>query len=307
MKLILTDDIRNIPDGLPSDYHVQAVDRKSIKQYDGNNEVEVVLCTRALARELQLIKLPSCKLVQLFSVGYDDIDLNYYKNNAIPLCNASGIYDNVLAEYVVFAMLLNAKRFNRSIKNWMFRPFRNYHYMTEIAGKTVGIMGCGRIGTAVANHLTGFGVSIIGYAKQTTEKDGFVKIYHEDTIYVFFGECDYVVNTLPHDESTIGLINKHVLNSAKPTMTFINIGRDSIFSGDDFYNFMKSHKDATAILDMFELIPNPFTNKYHRLRNVMVMPRIAAISQESEEHIKKLIVRNMQAANFGGILENRIV
>ena len=238
MKLILTDDKRNIPDGMPSDYQLQAVDRNSIKQFDDNGDVEVVLCSRALARELQLIKLPACKLVQLFSVGYDDIDLNYYKNNGIPLCNASGIYDNVLAEYVVYAMLLYAKRFNKSIKNRMPRPFRNYHYMTEIAGKTVGILGCGRLGSSVSKHLMGFDVTIIGYAKHTSVKEGFSKIYHEDSINDFFSQCDYIINTLPHDASTIGLINRQVLESAKPIMTFINIGRDSIFGGDAFYNFI---------------------------------------------------------------------
>ena len=70
--------------------------------------------------------------------------------------------------------------------------------------------GCGRIGTAVARHLYGFGVTIIGYAKRTKEKEGFSKIYHEDSINEFFGESDFVINTLPHDESTIGLINSKV-------------------------------------------------------------------------------------------------
>lgn len=307
MKLILTDDVRCCPAHLPSNYRLVKVDAKSLQGYNGNNDVEIVLCTRALARVICHVNLPSCKMVHLFSVGYDNVDVSFFKEREIALCNAAGIYDNVLAEYVVYAMLLYAKRFRRSIKNRLFRPFRNYHYMTELAGKTVGIMGCGRIGTAISKHLSGFNMTIVGYAKNTTEKEGFGKIYHKENIGEFFSSCDFVVNTLPHDKSTIGLIDSNLLGKAKRTMTLVNIGRDSIFAGNDFYNWLKRNKDATAILDMFDIIPNPITNKYRRLSNVLVMPRVAAISQESESALRDLLSENMQLAIDGKELKNRIV
>ena len=307
MKKILTDIPHYCPVQLPEGYELVKVDMKTISTYDGNQDVEFVLCSRALARKTQEIELPEYKLLHLFSVGYDDVDLNVFKQKGIPVCNAAGIYDNVLAEYVVYAMLLYAKRFHRSLKNRLFRPFRNYHYITEVAGKTVGIMGCGRIGTAVAKHLSGFGVEIIAYAKNTCEKVGFSKIYHREDIAKFFAKSDYIINTLPHDSSTIGLIDKALLDSCKSAMTFINIGRESIFNGDDFYQYLKSHKDATAILDMFELIPNPVTNKYRRLSNVLVMPRVASISQESDINLKELMRMNVEAILNKRELRNRVV
>lgn len=307
MKKILTDIPHYCPVQLPEGYELVKVDMKTISTYDGNQDVEFVLCSRALARKTQEIELPEYKLLHLFSVGYDDVDLNVFKQKGIPVCNAAGIYDNVLAEYVVYAMLLYAKRFHRSLKNRLFRPFRNYHYITEVAGKTVGIMGCGRIGTAVAKHLSGFGVEIIAYAKNTCENEGFSKIYHREDIAKFFAKSDYIINTLPHDSSTIGLIDKALLDSCKSAMTFINIGRESIFNGDDFYQYLKSHKDATAILDMFELIPNPVTNKYRRLSNVLVMPRVASISQESDINLKELMRMNVEAILNKRELRNRVV
>lgn len=307
MKKILTDIPHYCPIQLPEGYELVKVDMKTIFTFDGNKDVEYVLCSRALARKIQEINLPACKLLHLFSVGYDNVNLPIFKQKGIPVCNAAGIYDNVLAEYVIYAMLLYAKRFHRSLKNRLYRPFRNYHYITEIAGKTVGIMGCGRIGTAVAKHLFGFGVTIIGYAKSTREKDGFSKIYHQDDIAEFFANCDYVVNTLPHDSSTEGIIDKEVLSKSKPSMTFINIGRESIFKGDDFYRYLKTHKDATAILDMYELIPNPITNQYRRLSNVLVMPRIASISKESDERLKELMRKNIDAVINKQDLINRVI
>lgn len=307
MKLILTDNPKYCPTDIPEGYLLKQVDTKSVKEYDGNVDVEVILCSRTLAASLKMVHLPSCRLVQLFSVGYDDLDLLYFKERNIPLCNASGIYDNALAEYVVYAMLLYTKRFHRSLKNRMFRIFRNYHYMTEIAGKTVGILGCGRIGSAVARRLSGFGVRVVGYAKTTTHKEGFDHIYNGGDIVKLFSESDYIVNVLPHDESTVGLIDDAFLKHCKQTMTFINIGRESVFKGDDFYQYLKRNKDVTAILDMFDILPNPITNKYRRLSNVLVMPRIAAISQESGNALKLLLRYNMEAVLSGKELKNRLI
>ena len=307
MKLILTDIPKYCPSELPEGYCLKQVDVNGIKEFSGNTEVEAIFCSRSLASALTGVDLPSCKLVQLFSVGYDDLDLSYFKERDIPLCNASGIYDNALAEYVVYAMLLYAKRFHRSLKNRLFRLFRNYHYMTEIAGKTIGILGCGRIGSAIARHLSGFGVRIVGYARTTTSKEGFHQIYNGDDIVTLFSESDFIVNTLPHDDSTIGLIDSLLLTQCKQTVTFINIGRESIFKEDDFYKYLKANKDVTAILDMFDILPNPITNKYRRLANVLVMPRVAAISQESGRRLALLLTHNINAAIKGNEMKNRLV
>lgn len=307
MKIILTDKKEYCPQDLPEGYCLEVVNTTSIQRHSGDNNVEIVWCSRGLAKTLENIELPACKLVQLFSVGLDAIDVDQFKKRGVPLCNATGVYDNVLAEYVVYSMLLYAKRYHRSLRNRWFRPLRNYHYMTELAGKTVGIMGVGRIGTAVANHLSSFGMDITGYAQHTTEKQPFSKIYHRDGLNEFLRGCDFLVNILPHDGSTIGMIDREFLEHVKSNVVFINIGRDSIFNGDDFYHFMKTHKEATAILDMFELIPNPITNKYRRLKNVLVTPRISAISKESTEGLKKLLKSNTMAIINNTALTNRIV
>lgn len=309
MKIILTDSPKNCPEKFPDGYCLIPVNEKTLKRYSGNEDVEFVLCSRGLAAVLvnEDIHLPSCRFVQLFSVGYEQVDIEKYQERCLPLCNAAGVYDNVLAEYVVYAMLLYAKRFHQSLGNRWFRPLRNYRYMTEIAGKTVGIMGCGRIGSAVAKHLSGFNVSILGYARSTKNKEGFSKIYHRDAIKEFFSQCDFVINTLPQDESTIGLIDASVLEAAKSTVVFINIGRDSIFFGDDFWVYLRTHKEAVAILDMFEVFPNPITNKYRRLANVLVLPRVAAISQESVASLKKLISYNIEASIQRNSLLNQII
>lgn len=298
MKIILTDSLKACPveEAKKILEEVQFVQIKpcEIESYSDKGNVYAIVGSRALVRKASDVRFPNCKFIQLFSTGYDDIDPSLFREKDIDLANAKSIYDETLAEYVLLMMLKYAKRFHKSIKNGMIRPLRNYHYITELEGKTVGIMGVGQIGSKIAKLLTGFNVRIVGYAYKTKEKPLFDKVYHKDTIRDFFGECDFVINTLPHSDQTIGLLDEEKFSMMKDTVVFINIGRESIYKKKALLRYFGSHREATAILDIFELIPNPFS-KFHRLSNIYITPRIAAISKESDERLKFLILNNLKA------------
>lgn len=306
-KIILTDIPKYCPNNLPKGLKLENVNIKTLKDFNGNSQVIAFACSRSLARAIETYSFPNCRLVQLFSVGYDDINTDYFLSKKIALCNASGIYDNTLAEYVIFSMLIYAKRFHKSIKNWRFRFLRNYHYITELSGKTVGIMGCGRIGTAIAKRLAGFDVRILGYARNNREIPYFQEVFSKKNLLTFTAQCDFIINVLPHNDETIGLIDQTFLESCKDNVTFINIGRDSIFYKNDFYDYLKNHKNSTAILDMFDLLPTSILNRYRKLKNVLVFPRIAAISEESSNNLKELIYINASALMTGMEYKNRLI
>ena len=298
MKIVLTDSLKACPveeakQLLEGVLFVQIKPRK-LETYADNGDVYAIVGSRALVRKAADVSLPNCKFIQLFSTGYDDIVPSLFREKGIDLANAKSIYDETLAEYVLLMMLKYAKRYHKSIKNGMIRPLRNYHYITELEGKSVGIMGVGQIGSKVAKLLSGFNVHILGYANKTKEKSLFDKVYHQDTICDFLCECDFVINTLPHSEQTMGLLDAERFSMMKDTVVFINIGRESIYNNKDLIRFFDSHPDATAILDIFELIPNPFS-KLHRLSNIYITPRIAAISKESDDRLKLLILNNLKA------------
>ena len=297
----------SISASISSDWKPVNINRRNISLYNNNPDVVAIACSRGMAHEIESLNFPNCKLIQLESVGYDNVDLNHFVNKNIAVCNAQSIYDNCLSEYVIFAMLLYAKRFHRSPKRWWFKPFRNYHYMTEIAGKTVGIMGVGHIGTAIAKRLSTFDVRIIGYANNTKDKVYFEKIYHKDTFNEFLSSCDYLINVLPHNSSTIGLLNIETLKYLKPKVVFINIGRESIYEKNSFVQFMRKNSNAVAILDIFEIIPRIFTNPLRRLSNVLIFPRVAAISQESDNAIIGLIIENINRLKNNHKLVNQLV
>ena len=152
------------------------VDAKTIRQYEGNTEVEALICSRDVAQVAQHMNIPNLKVIQLFSAGFDYIEPNLLKEKGVHLCNAANVYNVGMAEFVVFGMLMHAKRYNHSIKNRRLRPFRNYHYLTELSGKTVGILGAGNIGGQIAKRLEAFDMHVLGYDLKTDDRPHFEKV-----------------------------------------------------------------------------------------------------------------------------------
>ena len=215
-----------------------------------------------------------------------------FKQKHILLSNAPSIYDETVAEYAVYMMMKYAKRYHRSLKNTLWRPFRNYHYISELKGKTVGINGVGSIGSRIAQILLGFNMRILGYARTTKAKPIFEKIYNYEDFDLFLSQCDFIVNTLPDNTETQGLLNASRFSLMKNTVVFINVGRDTVYVKNDLIRFFSNNKNAVCILDIFELIPNYF-NKMHRMSNILITPRIAAYSKESDDMLRMLIKDNL--------------
>lgn len=301
--MILCSDKRKCPqlEGL------QIIDAKTIKQYEGNPEVEALICSRDVAQVCQHMNFPNLKVIQLFSAGFDDIDPKLLQSKGVHLCNAANVYNVGMAEFVVYAMLMRAKRYNRSMKSRHIRLMRNYHYITELSGKTVGILGAGNIGQQIAKRLHAFDMHVWGYDLNTDGRPHFEKIYNIENIQEFLGGCDYIVNCMPLFKSTEGLLNKNWFDLMKSDVTIVNVGRKKIINDRDFISFLKKNKDATAILDMFEKVPNPLTNPYRRLPNVLVLPGVTAISQEINQKLANLIVENMKRLGTGEQFLNQII
>lgn len=283
------------------------VNEKSIAHYEGNTQVRAIVCSRAVAQVAQHMNIPNLKLIQLFSAGFDGIDPSLLQKQGIHLCNAANVYNVGMAEFVVYAMLMRAKRYNHSIKNRHLRPLRNYHYITELSGKTVGILGAGNIGQQIARRLQAFDMRVWGYDLRTDDRPHFDKVFNHEMLNQFLVECDYIVNCMPLFPSTAGMLNKDWFDLMKDDVTIVNVGRKQIINDAEFIAFLKKHRDATAILDMFEKYPNPITNPYRRLANVLVLPGVTAISQEINVKLSRLIEENVRRFNNNEPLLNQIV
>ena len=111
MGIILTSDKRKCPEIA----NLEVVNVKTIRQYEGNTNVKALICSRDVARVCQHMNIPNLKVIQLFSAGFDNIDPELLQSKGIHLCNAANVYNVGMAEFVVYAMLMHAKRYNHSI------------------------------------------------------------------------------------------------------------------------------------------------------------------------------------------------
>lgn len=297
--MIITDNKR-----LSKSLNITLVD--SFNKIQNSIDISAAVCTRKLAAYLLSQHLPNLKFIQLTSAGFDGVDIEEAKKQNIVICNAADVYNTGMAEFIVYAMLMKAKRYNHSINNTHIRPFRNYKYITELDGKTVGILGVGNIGYEVAKRLSSFNMRILGYALHTRRKPYFETIYGPDEVNKFLIQCDYIINCLPFTNQTDRLISGLWFDNMKHDVTFINVGRKQTINDTDFIHFLKKNKEAIAILDMFETFPNPFLNPYRRLSNVKILPGVTAISKEIDSKLKDLCVYNIAAINNCEQLRNRL-
>ena len=271
-----------------------------LEKYNNNSDVIAVCGSRAMAIKAANLNFPSLKLFQLTSAGFDSVPLEIYAQRGIAVANAGSVYSVPIAETVVFGILQMAKKIRKNPNNRHFKLTRGYNTITELKDKKVLVMGAGNIGTAVASRLSGFEMIIDGYDPFCSDKPQYSKILRTvEELKANLSSYDYIVSTLPDNEQTRGFIDKDLFSCMSKKAVVVNVGRKAVFNNDDFYVALKTGSIGGAVLDMFEKIPNPMTNKFRRLKNVIVWPGVSAISQELNERLRTHMTENVCAAIEG--------
>lgn len=284
----------------PYDSAIKTIDCKGLDDYNHNPNVIAIVGSRAMAVKAAGMDFPNLKLFQLTSAGFDGVPNGIYAQKGIAVANAGSVYSVPISETVVFGILSMAKKLRNNPNNRHFKLQRHYSTITELAGKNVLIMGAGNIGTAIADRLKGFEMQIDGYDPYCPIKEQYQNIWRtRDELKNNLSKYDYIVSTLPDNSETNKSINSELFDKMKQTAVIINVGRRAVFDENDFYSALKNHKIGGAVLDMFEKLPNPITNKFRRLRNVIVMPGVSAISKEVNERLKEHIYNNLDALLSG--------
>lgn len=306
MRIVLSDKKLD-NDKLPSDVEVIKISLKELDNYSNNPEVVAIAGSRAMAIRCVDIDFPSLGLFQLTSAGFDGVPCQKYAEKGVPVANAGNVYSAPIAETVVFGILSAAKRLRVNINNRRFKLTRGYNLITELQNKHVLIMGAGNIGTAVASRLSGFDMIIDGYDPYCSEKPQYRRIVRgREELAEEIGNYDYIVSTMPDNEQTRKFIDAELLSHCKATAVIVNVGRRAVFDEKALYCALKSRKLGGAVLDMFEKLPNPITNKFRRLKNVMVLPGVAAISREVNERLSEHMTNNVLASLCGEQISNVI-
>lgn len=299
MRIVLTDkDLDN--SGFPSDVQVIRITYKTMDAFDHNSDVVAIAGSRAMAIKAGKMDFAGLRFFQLTSAGFDDVPLKELKDKGIMVANAGSTYSVPIAETVVLGMLLMAKKLHSNPNNRHAKIQRHYNEIQELSEKKVMILGAGSIGTEIAKRLSGFDMTVDGYAQSDRERTYFNRVIcGRHKLSEEIGNYDYVISTLPDNENTRGFFDKDLIGKMKKTSVIVNVGRKAVFKEDDLFAALKEKSISGAVLDMFESIPNPVTNRFRRLRNVIVLPGVSAISREVNRRLKIYCEKNIVSAIEG--------
>jgi phosphoglycerate dehydrogenase-like enzyme len=258
-------------------------------------DAEVIIGGRDLINPENLDKLQNVKWVQLFSAGYNHIDLDYLKCHKIILTNARGIYSIPIAEDVVCRILMH------SINAFNYIDLKRNHSWnrelprTEIFGQTIGIIGTGSIAKEVAMRLKSFGVKVVGYKRNYVENIPFFdEIYIGDELKYVLSVSDYIVVTVDLNNETHHMLNKDNMKYMKKDASIINIARGKIINQQDLVDMLRNKEISYAGLDVFETEPLPKDDELWDLDNVYITPHISCMSNNNNERFKNLLIENFK-------------
>lgn len=269
-------------------------------------DADAVMIANYPFREPAIRSASSLKYINIAFTGVDHVDIPVCRELGIAVSNASG-YSDIAVSELAFAMMLNLSR-NVVACNTAVRDGKTKAGLigTELFGKTLGVIGTGKIGTAVIKIALAFGCNVIAYSrtvKPELEEMGVRFVSLEQLMK----ESDIVSLHLPQNDSTKGLINADLIGLMKPNAIFINTARGPIVDSTALADALNSGKIAGAGIDVFE--NEPPVQPDHPLvaaKNTLLTPHVAFATKEALERRAAIVFENTFAW-LRGEIKNQIV
>jgi glyoxylate reductase len=245
---------------------------------------------------------PQLKVVSNMAVGVDNIDVIAATRRGISIGHTPGILTDATADFT-FALLMAAARRvvegERYVRTGRWKTWGPTLLLgKDIAGATLGIIGFGRIGRAVARRASGFGMQILTIDPNLdpAHSEENARLVSLDTL---LSESDFVSIHTPLTESTHHMINATALRKMKPTAILINTARGPIVDPDALYQALKEKWIFAAALDVTEPEPLPVDSPLLELENLLVVPHIASASQSTRNRMSQIAAENLLAGLQG--------
>jgi len=231
--------------------------------------------SRELLRAV-LAMSPKVKWVHSRPAGLDNLLFPELVESDVTLTNGRGVFSASLGEFALAAILYFAKDFRRMIRNQSAQVWEPFD-VEEIAGQTVGIVGYGDIGQAVATRVRAMGMHVLAMKRHVPQKaDPRVEhFYKPDTLRSMLARCDYVVVAAPLTEETRHMIGDGEFAAMKATAVIINVGRGPVIDEAALVRALAEKRIKGAGLDVVEHEPLPMGHPLYKIENVLLSPHCA--------------------------------
>lgn len=239
------------------------------------------------------------------SAGLDKTLFPELVQSPVPLTNGSGVFSPSLGEFALAAILYFAKDFRRMQRNQEAARWEQFD-VEEIAGQTVGIVGYGDIGRAVASRAHAMGMRVLALKRHTpTSPDPFIAQYFAPReLLPMLSECDYVVVAAPLTAETRHMIGDAALAAMKPSAVVINIGRGPVVDQAALVRALAEKRIKGAGLDVFETEPIPPGDPIYKLENVLVSPHCADHTKDWLNQAMRFFLEQYERFSSGQPLKN---
>ncbi len=247
---------------------------------------------------------PNLKVISTYSVGFDHIDVEEATKRGIYVTHTPGVLTDAVAELTVGLILSICRRIleaDKVIRTGQWNKPWNPFFLTgmELKGKTLGIVGFGRIGRAVAKKMSGFEMRILYYDVRRDEKAEKELGAQYADLETLLKESDIVSLHVPLTKQTYHMIGEKELKLMKPTAYLINTARGAVVDTEALVRALKEGWIAGAALDVFEQEPLPPDHPLTKLENVVLTPHIGSATVEARSRMAELAAKNLVAVLKG--------
>lgn len=243
---------------------------------------------------------PNLKYIGVLATGYNVVDVRAAKERGIPVCNIPTYGTTAVSQYV-FALLLeichHVWAHSESVKAGKWTGSEDWCYwcypLIELAGKTIGIIGFGRIGQSTGRIAKAFGMKVLAYDEYQNNTGRQIADYV--SLDKLLRESDVISLHCPLLPSTKGIINKDSIQKMKDGVIFINTSRGPLVVEQDLTDALNLGKIYGAAVDVVSTEPILVDNPLLKAKNVIITPHIAWAPKESRERLMKIAVQNLEA------------
>ncbi len=262
-------------------------------------EADGLINQYALLTRRVLENLPKCRVVARYGVGVDSIDLRAATDLGIIVANVPDYCIDEVASHTVAMILTLARKtafFDRKVKSGQW-DFRQGMPIGRIQGKTLGLVGCGRIGFEVARRISAFGVKVLAFDPYIQKVGEGIELTDLETV---LRRSNFISIHCPLNESTHHLIGEKEFQKMEKRPLLINTSRGPIVKEQALIEALKEGHLSGAGLDVLETEPPDPANPMLKMENVIFSPHVGFYSEESISELKRRTARNVSNVLRGG-------
>ncbi len=273
-------------------------DREEIIRRIGNAEV-VYTNKTPIDREV-FDRCPSIKFIGVLATGYNVIDVDYAREKGVPVANIPTYGTDAVGQFAI-AMLLeichHIGAHDQAVKNGKWENNKDWCFwdypLIELAGKTMGIIGFGRIGQKTGSIAKALGMNILAYDEYPSESGKAIADYVE--LDELLARSDVIALHCPLFPSTEGIINKNTIEKMKDGVIILNNSRGPLIVEQDLADALNSGKVYAAGVDVVSTEPIKGDNPLLKAKNCLITPHISWAPKEARQRIMDMSVENLRA------------